>query len=275
MEIESVDLNIETCLVFSIMRGLFSKPRRGSFKCRCVPFCNLAAACRSARGVSTMAGFPGFDTSAYPGDSIMSWLKANTNLVWSGFYLGTAPSHPNKGWMTKRAKLLQQGWGLAPLYVGQQVTGPGSHHTSGPQGTKDAADAAALMTSAGFPAGACVYLDLENGPPLTPAQEDYAAHWVDALTTYGFAPGIYCSHGFAAQIHQLRSKARIWAFKVSTTAPHPVPGHNYPDLHPAGSGYAGAYAWQLGQACLIDVPLASGGTLKVDLDTAVAPDPSQ
>lgn len=222
-----------------------------------------------------MAGFAGFDISGYPGDAIMAWLKQNSNLVWTGFYLGKTPSHTGTDWMSKRATLVHQGWGLAPVYVGQQVTGPGSHHTSGPQGTIDAKETGALLTAAGFPSGSCAYLDLENGPPLTPLQVDYVGHWVDQMIAQGFAPGIYCSHSVAAAVHQVRSTARIWAFKVSTTQPHPVPGHNFPDLHPAGSGYAGASAWQLGQSCIIDVPIAPHGKLTVDLDTAVSPDPSK
>jgi hypothetical protein len=221
-----------------------------------------------------MPGYPGLDASSYPGDAKMKWLKDNTNLVWTGFYLGKTPSHSDSGWMDKRASLLARGWGLAPIYVGQQVTGPGSHHSSTHQGHVDGKDAADLMTAAKFPSGSCVYLDLENGRPFMTAQQDYVAAWVDTVLANGFQAGVYCSHTFAAEVHQLRSQARVWAFKVSTTAAHPVPGHNYPDNHPAGSGYAGAYAWQLGQNCLISVPGASNGLLNVDLDTAVSPDPS-
>lgn len=130
------------------------------------------------------------------------------------------------------------------------------------------------MTSAGFPAGSYVYLDLENGAPFTPAQHTYVAHWIDAVISGGFGAGVYCSHTFAVEVHTLRSSARIWAFKVPTVVHHPVPGHNYPDSHPAGSGYPGAYMWQLGQGCIIDVPGAGGNKLLVDLDTAVSSDPS-
>lgn len=221
-----------------------------------------------------MAGYPGLDLSGYPGDAVMAWLKSNTNLVWTGFYLGPTPSHGGTDWMTRRNTLVTQGWGLAPIYVGQQVTGPGSHNTSLAQGTIDGDEAARLMTAAGFATGGWVYLDLENGPPLTALQIDYVSSWVDEVQVKGFKAGVYCSHAMAAAVHQARSSARIWAFKVSTNAPHPVPGPNYPDLHPAGCGYAGAFAWQLGQACLIDVPVVHGGQLQVDLDTAVSADPS-
>ena len=220
-----------------------------------------------------MTAFAGFDTSAFPGLPVASWLKTNTNLVWCGFYLGPAPSHGDTGWMPHRADLVDQGWGIAPLYVGQQVTGPGSKHPSLAQGQHDGGNAATLMTSAGFASGQFVYLDLENGPPFTSPLRDYVAAWVDAVQAAGFGAGVYCSHGFAEEVHALRTTARIWAFKVSTNAAHPIPGHNFPTSDPVGSGYSGAFIWQLAQNGQIEVPTAPHHTLTVDLDTCVAPDP--
>lgn len=176
-----------------------------------------------------MTGFAGFDVSGYPGDSVVDWLHAHTNLKWCGFYLAPAPSHGNTGWMSKRSRLASAGWGIAPIYVGQQTIPPGSRHSSGPQGKLDGADAAALATGAGFPTGSCIFLDLENGKPFPAAQKAYVAAWCDEVSHRGFAPGGYCSHTFAADVHAAAPAARIWAFKVSTTAPHPVPGPTYPD----------------------------------------------
>jgi len=220
-----------------------------------------------------MTGFAGFDRSDYPGDAEMAWLRANTNFVWCGYYLGPAPSHPGTSWMGTRARIVALGMGIAPLYVGQQITGPGSQNPSLAQGGIDGADAVGLMGREGFAPGSCVYLDLENGPPLTQPLGDYVAAWCDAVSQRGFQPGVYCSHGFAVEVHQLRSSARIWAFKVGTTDPHPVPGTNFPTLDPAGSGYAGAFVWQLGQNCQLTLPGAPLNTLVVDLDVAITGDP--
>ena len=221
-----------------------------------------------------MPGVPGFDRSEYPGDVVMNWMHANTNLRWCGYYLAPAPSHGDTSWMTRRAALRQAGWGIAPIYVGQQITGPGSHNPSGHQGTIDGTGAVALMTSEGFEPSRCVYLDLENGPPLTPILRDYVGAWCDAVKQGGYQPGVYCSHGFAIDVHNLRTEARIWAFKVTTTQPHSVPAP-FPDPHPSGSGYLGATAWRLGQSCSFNVPPAHLGTLVVDLDTALTDDPSE
>jgi hypothetical protein len=213
----------------------------------------------------------GFDRSAFPGVAKMATMKSTTNLEWCGFYLAPSPSHPNAGWMSQRATLVSQGWGIAPIYVGQQVTGPGSHKVTKAQGTIDGNDAVGLLTSAGFPSGTFVFLDLENGLPFPSNQRDYVAAWAAAITASGnFNPGVYCSHTLAAAVNALVPSARLWVFKVATTSPHPVPGPTYPTPAPSGSGFAGAQIFQLHQNAQTKV---SGGNLIVDLDSALTPDP--
>jgi Domain of unknown function (DUF1906) len=221
-----------------------------------------------------MTAFAGFDSSAYPGDAIMKWLRANTNLVWCGYYFGATPSHTGTDWMGRRAVLQSLNWGIAPLYVGQQTVGRGSHHPDAAHGTTDGQQAAKLMSSEGFASGSVVYLDLENGLPFPQSEKDYVKFWSAAVQGAGFTPGIYCSYTLAAQVAALVPSALIWAFKVPTNKAHKVPGPHYPDPSPAGSGYAAAFAWQLDQHSLIAVPLASGGWLEVDLDSASTPNPS-
>jgi hypothetical protein len=220
-----------------------------------------------------MPGFAGFDSSVFPGTDEMSWLKTNTNLSWCGYYLGPAPSHSSTVWMGQRPALQAAGWGIAPVYVGQQINGPGRHSVSGPQGTVDGQDAVQLLTGDGFAAGTCVYLDLEDGPPFVPPRTDYVTAWVEAVQTGDFQPGVYCSHTFAADVHAACPQARVWAFKVDTTQEHPFPGTNFPDLHPAGSGYPGAFIWQLGQNCRLNLPAAPLNSFLADLDSALTPDP--
>src|SRR5580698_7005276 len=99
-----------------------------------------------------MPGFAGFDRSDYPGAAVMAWLLANTNLKWCGFYLAPAPSHPDESWM-KAPDADFTGWGLAPIYLGQETTGPGAHKVNAAQGAIDGADACKLMMTAGFGPG--------------------------------------------------------------------------------------------------------------------------
>jgi hypothetical protein len=124
-----------------------------------------------------MSAFAGLDTYAYPGDATMRWLLANTNLVWTGYYLAPSPSHGDATWMGTRAKLQKAGWGIAPIYVGQQIIRPGSLNPSTATGAVDGKQAASLLAYEGFIPGSCVYLDLENGPPIPQPLRDYAAAW--------------------------------------------------------------------------------------------------
>jgi hypothetical protein len=215
--------------------------------------------------------YPGFDTSDYPGDDAMAWFQANTGAVWCGYYLAPAPSQQRTTWMGRRATLAAAGWGFAPIYVGEQVIPPGSLNPSAAKGSTDGADAAAKMASEGFPANSCVYLDLENGPPLPQSLSNYAAAWCDAVAAAGYTPGIYCSHAFAAQIAVLRPNARIWAFKVPTTAKLPAPDP-FPTLDPANC-YATATAWQCQQNCLA-TGYPTNPDLCIDISSASTPDPS-
>jgi hypothetical protein len=105
--------------------------------------------------------FAGFDRDVYPGDALMTKLIATTNLKWCGYYLHPAPSHSDGSWMGKRAFLNGIGWGLAPLYVGEQTVGPGSHNPSVAKGLADGNDAVNLMVGEGFPHESCVYLDIQ------------------------------------------------------------------------------------------------------------------
>jgi len=96
--------------------------------------------------------YAGFDSLLYPGDDAIQWIKSNTNFTYVGFYLAPAPSRPDSGWMNKHDVLASQGWGFAPIYVGQQEIGqPGSHNLTPDQGTLDGYNAASLMFQAGFP----------------------------------------------------------------------------------------------------------------------------
>lgn len=218
--------------------------------------------------------YAGFDTYAYPGDAAMAWLRANTNLVWVGAYI-EAPSNSAKSygtWEPAIPHLRQTGWGVAPIYVGQQVTGPGARTVTATQGAKDGADAAASMKRLGFAPGSCVFLDLENGAPLGSAQRAYVVAWASAVAAAGWLPGIYCSYQMAPAIGAAVPGARLWVFHVKTTTAHDVVAP-YPEKLPSASGYAGAALWQHDdEAAIVIGP--SGRRLQVDLDTAAMPDPS-
>jgi hypothetical protein len=203
----------------------------------------------------------------------MAWLLANTNLRWAGFYLAPAPSHPDQSWMNADDAGLA-GWGLAPIYLGQETTGPGSHHVNAAQGAIDGADACKLMLAAGFGKGAVVYLDNEAGPPMLPPMAAYVGAWCDAVVAGGFAPGVYCSFQLGALTKALRPTAKIWCFHVRTVSQHGVPGKTFPTPDPSTSGFADASVWQLDDEAIIPCAVAAGSQLVVDLNSADSADPS-
>lgn len=64
----------------------------------------------------------GFDTYAYPGDEAMlAWRQDGAPYEWVGYYLPSAPCHKGESWGGKRQTLADMGWGVAVIYVGQQV----------------------------------------------------------------------------------------------------------------------------------------------------------
>jgi len=58
----------------------------------------------------------------YPGDKAMDAWKRSGQYEWVGYYL-SAPCHKDDSWSGKRARLVDSGWGLAVIYVGQQTWG--------------------------------------------------------------------------------------------------------------------------------------------------------
>jgi hypothetical protein len=76
----------------------------------------------SADPSSTSPSHLGFDTNVYPGDKAMDAWKRSGQYEWVGYYL-SAPCHKDDSWSGKRARLVDSGWGLAVIYVGQQTWG--------------------------------------------------------------------------------------------------------------------------------------------------------
>jgi hypothetical protein len=218
-----------------------------------------------------MAIFVGFDRSAYPGDSVMKLARTQTNIAFTGFYLGPAPSHPNTAWMTKRSFLSGLGYGFAPVYVGQQQSGPGSHIVTAQQGTIDGKNAATLMQKAGFPKSSVVYLDIEIGPPAMPSLFAYYSAWVQAVVNNNFSPGLYCSHLLAAQFLAHDSRPVPWVFQLKFTGGH-VFSAPLPTPNPSKSSFSGAKVLQFAQNCTLN--LGSTQLIPIDLDTALVADPS-
>jgi len=68
--------------------------------------------------VDVMTAYAGFDRSDPPTADQRAFLKKYSTARWLGGYL-PSPSHPARTWCGLWRVLREEGWGLAPVYVGQ------------------------------------------------------------------------------------------------------------------------------------------------------------
>jgi hypothetical protein len=209
--------------------------------------------------------YAGFDRADCPDLATMAQLRRTTNLVWTGYYLH-APSQAASTWQGKRAALVALGFGLAPIYVGQQIVGPGSHNFGSNEASIDGGQAVSDMKTEGFPTGSWVYLDLESWPfPIT-----YIEEWASAVEDKGYRAGVYCSFAFANTVSTRLPKARLWVYHVPSVAAHSVAGVTFPSPDPASSGFPGAVIWQHQD----EARLTDFNDFACDLDSSIYDDPS-
>jgi hypothetical protein len=155
----------------------------------------------------------GFDTSIYPGDATMRTWKEHAPYAWVGFYL-PAPCHKDASWSGKRQTLADMGWGIALVYVGQQVwerpvkprsksaTTCATSLVSAQRGVSEAIDAVAKTASEGFPTGTAIFLDIERMERMPQKMRDYYRAWVSRVLLDGrYRPGIYAHKHNAEQIY--------------------------------------------------------------------------
>ena len=172
----------------------------------------------------------GFDTHTYPGDRTMqAWKSApGAPYRWVGYYLPAAPCHKDNSWSGKRQKLVDMGWGMAVVYVGQQTWGRKPHMPtpqrlaqmqksgkncnadllSADQGRVDAEDAIATTEKEGFPERSIVFLDIERMEKMPEEMRDYYRAWSKRLLEHGrYRPGVYVhKHNAEAVYNDLKAE---------------------------------------------------------------------
>jgi hypothetical protein len=243
-----------------------------------------------------MLGYSGFDRLVYPGDDVMRYLWESTNSTWCGFYLAPSPSQKHTSWMSRFPFLRSMGWGIAPIYVGQQQPEPtpdnSAHNISAAQGSIDGADAVQLAGAAAIPAGSVIYLDIETGNPIQPGLADYYRAWNDAVVARHFRPGVYCSFLQARALKALDDRPAFWTFNINgplfcpaegSTLPRTGESRNgrtaqyqtpFPAPEPLLCGVEFAAAWQLAQDAVLLMP-AGQTVVGIDFNSCCRPDPSQ
>ena len=229
----------------------------------------------------------GFDTHTYPGDKTMAAWKAAPGAPyrWVGYYL-PAPCHKDRSWTGKRQPLVDMGWGLAVVYVGQQTWArtprPSAKRTAAllksgkvcnsdlltaERGRAEADDAIGATEREGFPVRSIVFLDIERMEKMPSAMRDYYRAWTRRLLEDGrYRPGVYV-HAHNAQTVYDDVKAEFVAAGVDEDPRVWVAsGRGYEEgKAPQDVGFAFAGVWQ----GMIDVA-RTVADIKLPLDVNVS-----
>ena len=226
----------------------------------------------------------GFDTNIYPGDRTMRIWADDGTYDWVGFYL-PAPCHKDDSWSGKRDTLLDMRWGLAVVYVGQQVwttkkkpkkgaTCANAFRTAS-RGTMEGHDAIARVIHEGFPHGTVIFLDIERMDRIPASMKAYYQAWTRAVVQDGrYRVGYYTHADNAAEIFR-DVKSVLMAAGDTTEPPFWIAGRTKifdTDKMPTDVGHAFAEVWQ----GLLDVTRThSGIRLPIDVNVSGSRSPSE
>lgn len=199
--------------------------------------------------VAAQKSYVGFDKNGYPGDDLLPAL--HQTFAFTGYWLNNPPGMSSNPWAGKRAVVRDAGLGFLILFNGRLDAQLKGQDAAGP-GREDAAAAIAAAKQEGFPAGAVIFLDQEEGGALLPEQAAYLGAWFDAVGRSMFRPGVYCSGvpvasgaekvATAEDIAHRFPKVRVWVWNDQCP---PAPGCVVPKtLDVAKSGTRGALVWQ-------------------------------
>ena len=246
--------------------------------------------------------FNGMDRNDYPGDALLGAL--HKSFSYTSYWLNAPPGEKASSWTGKRAVMRERGFGFLLLWNGRldkELKGKDAASI----GRSDAAAAVAAAEREGFPKGALIFLDQEEGGRLLPEQLSYVLAWVDAVRRAGWRGGVYCSGlpvddgngGTITTAQNIERQAGSWKIPlwVARDECPPSPGctiESKPPLPAAALGLPDAVVWQYAQSPRR--PEFTGGCPKnyaadgncyapgvyhgplgfVDLDTASSADPS-
>ncbi len=267
----------------------------------------LMAAVMMVSGVASAQAFNGFDRNDYPGDTMLGTL--HKSFSYTSYWLNAPPGETGehvdgqaRGAAGSRFRIpAAVEWTAGPRSESGALKGKDAASL----GRSDAAAAVAAAASEGFPAGALIFLDQEEGGRLLPEQLSYVLGWVDAVRRAGWKGGVYCSGlpvddgngGTITTAQDIERQAGSWKIPlwVAREECPPSPGcviESKPRLPSAALGLPDAVVWQY--ALSPRRPEFTGGCPKnyaadnncyapgvyhgpygfVDLDTAASADPS-
>ncbi len=200
----------------------------------------------------------GMDRNDYPGDAAMIALRKT--FAFTGYWLNNPPGENQNSWRGRRKSIEVTGYGFLLLFNGREYA---QLKASGDAVRVGAGDATAAVQSAqreGFPRGATIFLDQEQGGRMLPEQRAYIHAWADGVTRAGYTAGVYCS-GIpfresstvsVVTAKHIRDNAggRALHFFVSNDHCAPSPGCVFPNPPPvpAQSGVPFTDVWQYAQS---------------------------
>ncbi|MGA7522907.1 MAG: glycoside hydrolase domain-containing protein [Acidobacteriaceae bacterium] len=209
---------------------------------------------------SETRGYFGFDKNGYPGDWFLPAL--HRMFAYTGFWLNDPPGMNANPWAGKRAVVRAAGFGFLILFNGR-LDAQLKAGDAAALGREDGEAAVKAAEREGFPQGAVIFLDQEEGGALLAEQAAYVGVWIAGVERSGYRAGVYCSGiRVAAGPKQMSTaedvaarwpEAKLWVWNDECPpAPGCVLGKR---LDPAGSGTAGAWVWQYARS-----PRGSEGT---------------
>lgn len=137
----------------------------------------------------------GFDRNDYPGDSTMAQMRRQFSFT--GYWLTNPPGATSTSWLGKRSTLRDQGWGFLVLANGRldaEILKAQKAGTAPAElGKHDAQTAVSIAKKEGFPSGAILFLDQEEGGRLLDEQAQYLLGWTEAVAASSYKPGVYAS----------------------------------------------------------------------------------
>ena len=194
-------------------------------------------------------GYVGFDKDAYPGDTLLPAL--HRTFAFAGYWLNDPPGMQTNPWAGKRAVVRAAGFGFLILFNGRMDAAL-QRADAAVLGHSDGEAAAVAARREGFPVGAVIFLDQEEGGALLAEQAAYLGGWIAAVEKAGFGAGVYCSAipvaagakmiSTAQDVEQRFPRARLWVWDDRCP---PASGCVVDrGLNPGRTGVAHAMVWQ-------------------------------
>jgi len=144
---------------------------------------------------SAPKSYAGFDANEYPGDAALPAL--HQQFAFTGYWLNDPPGATRNPWAGKRDILVRNGFGFLVVFNGRLDAQIARSKKLGKSptalGRQDAAVAVAAANREGFPAGAIIFLDQEEGGRMLPEQAEYLLSWTEAVAATDYRPGVYAS----------------------------------------------------------------------------------